>query len=139
VSPADGKDTSAASDLQKEIHSLAFGVRFLAGALAVALGAFNIGVSLYLPIFHRVFNEALPGLTLPFPTGFIMEFRMPWIIVSIVLPVLCVILASIVRSNRFCLVSISLLIIVIAIQDTVAWTSLIPPLLQPLAGTSATQ
>jgi hypothetical protein len=73
VSPADGKDTSAASDLQKEIHSLAFGVRFLAGALAVALGAFNIGVSLYLPIFHRVFNEALPGLTLPFPTGFIMD------------------------------------------------------------------
>jgi len=141
VSAADGNDTSVDFDAPSEFRSLAFGIRFLAASLTVALGVFNIGVCSYLPTFNQIFKTALPGQILPPLTTFIIGFRFEWMIVAVLLPIIAVISAAVVRGLRAALISVSLVAVAISVQDTLTWTNLIPPMIMPLGEphTSAAQ
>jgi hypothetical protein len=119
-----------------DIPSLKFGARFSTAAFTVAMGIFNIGVCCYLPIFSRVFMAALPGQTLPSLTTFILRFRIAWIIVALLLPISAVGFAFVLRNIRTALIAVSLIAMVIALQDTLTWMSLIPPMIAPLGDPS---
>jgi hypothetical protein len=129
VSPADrSKEASHLLDLQAQLRSLALGVRFLATAFAVVTGFSNFRLAFQIGIFHRMYQESLPGLPLPLMTDFIIRFQTLWILVSLVLPIASVIVAWAVSDHRKALIWILVLTVAISMQENIAYMSLFSPL-----------
>jgi hypothetical protein len=136
VRPADGNNLSASRDTAAELHSLASGVRFFVGITTVAGGLLDFNVCSQVSKYKIVFEEALPGKTLPFPTGLIIRFDAPWLVFSILLPLAGLAIIFVVRSHRTALISAALLIAGSIFQASVTTSSLFAPFLQMMSGIS---
>jgi hypothetical protein len=136
VSAADSGNTEASFAPNPELHSLALGVRFLAGALTVASGLFDINICSQIGKYKLIFEEALPGQILPFPTDLIIRFRFAWLAISILSPITGLLIVFLVRSHRTALVSVSLLIAATFVQANITSVSLFSPFFRLMNGMS---
>ncbi len=136
MSPADGSNVSAPLDVNAELRSLATGVRFFAGALTVASGLLDINVCAQVSKYKLIFEDALPGQILPFPTDLIIRFNFVWLAVSILLPLVSLLIIFFVRNHRTTLILASLLIAGSVLQANITSASLFSPFLQMMNGMS---
>jgi hypothetical protein len=136
VSPADGSNVSAPLDANAELHSLAAGVRFFAGALTVASGILDVNVCAQVTKYKLIFEEALPGQILSFPTDLIIRFHFVWLAVSILLPLVSLLIIFFVRSHRTTLILASLLIAGSVLHANITSASLFSPFLRMMNGVS---
>jgi hypothetical protein len=123
-------------DANAELRSLATGVRFLAGALTVASGLLDVNVCAQISKYKLIFEQALPGQILPFPTNLIIRFNFVWTAVSILLPLVSLLVAFFVRSHRTTLIWASLLIAGSVLQANMTSASLFAPFLRMMNGMS---
>jgi hypothetical protein len=128
VSPADGSNA--------ELHSLAAGVRFFAGALTVAGGLLDVNVCLQVSKYKLIISEYLPSDALPFPTDLIFRFDYAWLTASILLPLVSLLIIFFVRNHRMTLTLVSLLIAGSFLQAYLTSASLFVPFLHMMNDTS---
>jgi len=115
-------------DLAQEVRSLALGVRAMAAGFTIMLSFFNIWAAFLIQFFQRLFEDALPGKPLPFFVSFLIEYRIPLIIFSILMPIAGVVILALMRNHKMALILNTVIIVVIFGQMTLTVCSLLAPM-----------